>query len=67
MLISDKGIRMEFDLPNFKKEEIKEIPIANETNVSIPPPITQKKSNMLRNIIITIIFILFILIIINFM
>ncbi len=23
MLISDKGIRMEFDLPNFKKEEIK--------------------------------------------
>ena len=53
--------KFNFNLNYFKKEEIKEIPIANETNVSIPPPITQKKSNMLRNIIITIIFILFIL------
>ena len=50
-----------FNLNYFKKEEIKEIPIANETNVSIPPPITQKKSNMLRNIMITIILIGFIL------
>ena len=53
--------KFNFNLNYFKKEETKEIPIANETNVSISPPIANKKSNMLRNIIITIIFILFIL------
>ena len=50
-----------FNLNYFKKEETKEIPIANETNVLIPSPIASKKSNMLRNIMITIILIGFIL------
>ncbi len=54
--------KFNFNLNYFKNEEIKEIPIVNETNTSISPPIINKKSNMLRNMMITVILIGFILV-----